>query len=123
MLVNRDRFLTPLTRMSYIISRLSSTPYAQVLPYIKDGACCLPNYGDILGILERTYRDPNRVYTARTKLFRLRQTNKEFSVFFAKFQRLGLKAEMTEESLATLLEQAVSKEIRGMLVHSPPPSH
>jgi hypothetical protein len=122
MLVNRDRFPTPLARMSYVTSRLSGTPYAQILPYIKDGACCLPDYGDILDILERAYGDPNRVNTARTKLFRLRQANKEFSVFFAEFQRLGLEAEMTDESLATLLEQAVSKEIKGMLVHSPPPS-
>jgi hypothetical protein len=122
MLVNRDRFPTPLARMSYVTSRLSGTPYAQVLPYIKDGACCLPDYGDILDILERAYGDPNRVNTARTRLFRLKQANKEFSVFFAEFQRLGLEAEMNDESLATLLEQAVSKEIKGMLVHSPPPS-
>ncbi|KXL51081.1 MAG: hypothetical protein FE78DRAFT_126726, partial [Acidomyces sp. 'richmondensis'] len=84
--VNRDRFPTLLARMSYIISRLSSTPYAQILPYIKDGACCLPDYGDILDILERAYGDPNRVNIARIKLFRLRQANKEFSVFFAEFQ-------------------------------------
>lgn len=122
MLVNGDRFPTPLARMSYVTSRLSGTPYAQILPYIKDGACCLPDYGDILDILERAYGDPNRVNTARTKLFRFKQANKEFSVFFAEFQRLGLEAEMTDESLATLLEQAVSKEIKGMLVHSPPPS-
>ena len=47
-----------------------------------------------------------------------RQTNKDFSVFLAEFQRLGLEAEMTDKSLATLLEQAVSKELKGMLVNT-----
>ena len=29
---------------------------------------------------------------------------------------------MTEESLSTLLEHAISYELKGMLKHSPPPS-
>lgn len=122
MMINGDRYPTPQTRMAYVTSRLAGTPYSQVLPYIKTGICSLTDYTDILDILERAYGDPNRIKTARTELFRFKQANREFSVFFAEFQRLGLEAEMTDESLSTLLEQAVSREIKGMLVHSPPPS-
>ncbi len=120
--INRDRFPTPTARMSYVTSRLSGLPYAQILPYIRDGVCQLPDYQQVLQILDNAYGDPNRVNNARAELFRYRQTNKEFAAFFAEFQRLGLEAEMTEESLSTLLEQAVSSEIKQMLVHSPPPT-
>jgi hypothetical protein len=120
LIINCDRFPTPHARMAYVTNRLSGTPYSQVLPYIKNGLCQLKDYPDILEILERAYGDPDRVNTARTELFRYKQTNKEFSIFFAEFQRLGLEAEMTNESLSALLEQAVSEEIKGMLVHSPP---
>jgi hypothetical protein len=90
--------------MSYVNSRLSRTPYSQILPYIRNGVCRLDDYSEILKILERAYGDPNRVQNTRSELFRFKQTNKEFAAFFAEFQRLGLEAEMNDESLATLLD-------------------
>jgi hypothetical protein len=60
--------------MSYVNSRLSGTPYSQILPYIRDGVCQLDNYPEILKILERAYGDPNRVQNTRSELFRFKQT-------------------------------------------------
>jgi hypothetical protein len=120
--VNRDRFPTPASRCSYVTSRLSGSPYAQILPYIRQGVCQLPDYEDILNILDRAFGDPNRVNNARDELFRLRQTNKDFGSFFAEFQRLALEGEMSEDALSTLLEQAISRELRNMLMHHEPPS-
>lgn len=122
MTVNLDRFPTPQRRMAYVNSRLKDVAYAQILPYIKKGVCSLNDYQDILDILERAFGDPNRVNNARNELFSLRQTNKEFGTFFAEFQRLALEGEMPEETLSTLLEQAISRELRGMLMHNQPPS-
>jgi hypothetical protein len=119
---NRDRFPTPESRMAYVTNRLSGDPYAQVLPYIKEGVCQLPDYKDILTLLDRAFGDPNRVNNARNDLFRLRQTNKDFGIFFAEFQRLALEGEMTEDALSTLLEQAINRELRSMLMHNEPPS-
>ena len=101
--VNYDRFPNPQSRMTYVTNRLKGAPYAQVLSYICDGICQLTDYKDILNILERAFGDPNRVRNARNELFRLRQGNKGFSVFFAEFQRLALEGEMPETALPTLL--------------------
>lgn len=120
---NYDRFPTPFARMSYVTGRLAGRAYAQVLPHIKAGECQLADYPDIIDLLERAFGDPNRINNARAELFRLRQAHKDFSTFFAEFQRLALEGEMSEEALPTLLEQAVSRELRGMLIHSPPPSY
>jgi hypothetical protein len=122
MLVNRDRFPTANSRMAYVTSRLNGTPYNQILPHIRDGVCQLEDYTKVLEILERAFGDPNRVNNARAELFRLRQTNKEFSAFFAEFQRLALEGNMYEDGLPTLLEQAINRELREMLMHSEPPS-
>lgn len=122
MTVNLDRFPTPQSRMAYVNNRLKGAPYAQILPYIKKGVCTLNDYQDILDVLERAFGDPNRVNNARNELFCLRQTNKEFGTFFAEFQRLALEGEMPEETLSTLLEQAISRELRSMLMHNQPPS-
>jgi hypothetical protein len=120
--VNRDRYPTPQSRMTYVTNRLRGPPYAQILPYIKEGICQLPDYKDILDLLDRAFGDQNRVNNARNDLFRLRQTNKDFSTFFAEFQRLALEGEMSQDALPTLLEQAISRELRSMLVHNEPPS-
>ncbi|KAF7183071.1 hypothetical protein CNMCM7691_002906 [Aspergillus felis] len=87
-----------------------------------DVARGLLEYFYILDILERAFGDPNRVNNACNELFSLRQTNKEFGTFFAEFQRLALEGKMPEETLSTLLEQAISYELRSMLMHNQPPS-
>ena len=108
--------------MAYVSNRLKGNAYAQILPYIRMGSCILDDYPDLLAKLEQAFGDPNRVNNARTALFKLRQTNQDFGTFFAEFQRLALEADMSEELLPTLLEQAISRELRGMLMHNEPPS-
>lgn len=120
--VNYDRFPTPQARMAYVNGRLGPGPYAQILPHIVDGSCQLEDYNEILERLGRAYGDPNRVHNARKELFRLRQTNKDFATFFAEFARLALEGEMNEDALPPLLEEAVSREIRGMMMHHDPPA-
>jgi hypothetical protein len=121
--VNADRYPTPAARLAYVSSRLSGPAYSQVLPHINsDGTCRLTDYPDILGILERAYGDPNRINNARTELLQLRQKNQEFSTFFAEFQRLALEGELADDALSTILDNAISRELRGMLMHNPPVS-
>lgn len=119
---NRDRFPTAQSRTTYVTNRLSGPAYAQILPHVKEGVCQLKDYEQILEALNRAFGDPNLVNNARNDLFRLRQANKDFSTFFAEFQRLALEGEMSEDSLPTLLEQAISRELRAMLLHHDPPS-
>jgi hypothetical protein len=97
--------------MTYVNSCLSGTLYSQILLYIQGSVCQLDDYSKILKILERAYRDPNHIQNTRSKLFCFKQMNKEFATFFTEFQHLGLEAKMNHESLATLLEQAVSNEL------------
>jgi hypothetical protein len=117
MKANADRFHTAQARMAYVASQLGPIPYAQVLPYAKDGTFLFTDYEDILRLLERAYGDPNRVRNAQRDLFTYRQTNKEFSVFFAEFQRLAIESELPEAALPTILEQAISKELRNQLMY------
>lgn len=119
--INHDCYPTPGACFAYVSSRLTGPAYSQILLYInRDGTCRLSDYPEILNILERAYRDPNCINNARTELLRLWQKNHEFSTFFAEFQRLALEGELAEDALSTILDNAVSQELRGMLMHSPP---
>jgi hypothetical protein len=123
MKTNADRFPTAAERMSYVTNRLEGPAYAQILPYILDGECQLPDYTDVLRILERAYGDPNRVNNARKELFRLKQQNREFAAFYAEFQRLALEGEVHEDSQVTLLEAALSRELKNQLTSVDAPDH
>ena len=122
MAVNRDRFPTPQARIAYVNGRLGPTPYALVIPHISKTKYRVGDYNEILEMMERAYGDPNRISNARDALYNLRQSNKDFASFFAEFARLALEAEMDESALPAMLKQAVSREIRGMMVHHDPPS-
>jgi hypothetical protein len=123
MKTNADRFPTARERMSYVTNRLEGQAYAQILPFILEGECQLSDYPDVLRVLERAYGDPNRVNNARKDLFRLKQQNKEFAVFYAEFQRLALEGEVSEDFQVTLLESALSRELKSQLTSVDAPDH
>jgi hypothetical protein len=116
MITNADRFPTPQSRLTYLASRLEDTAYAQLQPYSRNGVFHLKDYQEGLDVLERAFGDPNKVNNARKELMQLKQTNKEFGTFFAEFHRLALESEMHDDALPTLLENALSKELRDQLI-------
>jgi hypothetical protein len=101
--------------MTYVASRLGALPHAHIIPWNQNGLYLLKDYEEILEILDKAFGDPNRVANARKDLFALHQKNQEFSLFYAEFQRLAMDGNMPEDSLKTILEQAVSRELQGQL--------
>jgi hypothetical protein len=120
--VNCNHFLSAQSHITYVTNCLKGPPYAQILPYIYRGICQLTNYEEILDILDCAFGDPNQVNNTCNDLFCLQQTNKDFGVFFAEFQHLALEGEMPEETLPTLLEQAINHKLHSMLMHNKPSS-
>lgn len=72
---------------------------------------------------ERAYGDPNRVDNARKNQFRFKQQNEEFAAFYAEFQRLAQEGEVAEDSQITLLESALSRELKNHLTSVDAPEH
>jgi hypothetical protein len=122
MKANVDRFLTATSYLTYVAGRLTRRAYELILLKITYGLPQFPDYPDILAYLEKAFGDPNRVANVRNDLFRLRQSNKDFSTFFLEFQRLALEGQIAEDLLSTLLEQAISYELRSMLLYYNPPN-
>ncbi len=119
MVANADRYTTPVERNAYVMSRLQGEAHSMILPYASQGTIQLPDYTSILAILERAYGDPNLAANARRALLRLRQGDQPFSVFYADFQRLSIDSEFPTAALETLLAENISRELKGMLLHSP----
>lgn len=122
MTTNQDRFPTTQSRLTYVAGRLIGRAYELVLPKIRYGIPQFVDYTELLLDLESAFGDPDRIQNAQNKLYRLRQNNLDFSVFYAEFQRLALEGEMPNSGLTPLLTQAISRELQDMLLHNPAPS-
>ena len=73
-------------------------------------------------VLRIAFGDPDEVKTAVRKLDALRQNNKEFSQYYAEFQRLITILQYDDQAKCHALERGLNREIKDALVHqdSPP---
>jgi hypothetical protein len=75
------------TRLRLAVSLLRGNALDQILPYVRDDRIELVNLAALITILKTAFKNSNRVAEAKYKLRTLQQRTKEFSVYFAKFQR------------------------------------
>lgn len=114
---NRDHFPTDDLRMAYIESRVGGPASKHLQPRLR-ASTTNPFLlaSDMYDVLEKVFGDPNRKQTARNEFRLLRQTNKDFNIFWADFQRLAADAEMPEDTLIDELQYKVSNEIQDKLI-------
>ena len=86
------------TRLRYSVSHLSGPAFDQVASFVQTGTITLPNIDSLIQILEAAFGNPNRYATAARKINSLRQGNKEFSSYYAEFQRYAADLDWNESS-------------------------
>jgi hypothetical protein len=112
---NTQSFPTMQHRLSYAVGRLEGVTFEQILPYIEDSAVNLDDIDALIKILEDAFGDPDRVATATRELRNLRQANREFSLYFADFQRLSAETEWNESAKKDALQNGLCEELKDAL--------
>jgi hypothetical protein len=102
-------------RLSYAVGRLEGVVFEQILPYIEDNAVNLDDIDALIKFLEDAFGDPDRVATATRELGNLRQANREFSLYFADFQRLSAETEWNESAKKDALQNGLCEELKDAL--------
>ena len=74
---NADRYPTEWNKMNYAMSRLEGDATSTVDPFYRNGS--LSTIASFIVLLEQTYDDASREYTAMAKLETLRQRNRDGS--------------------------------------------
>src|SRR5919205_715847 len=77
----------PQASLRYAFSLLRGVAAAQILPYVKNDRIELTDLAALVTILENAFGNPNRQREAERKLITLRMGTRDFSAYFAKFQR------------------------------------
>ena len=84
---NSHKFPSDQHQLRYTIGLLPDQAFTQIEPYIKEDRIKLASVTELLKVLEIAFGDPDRESTAERKLEVLRQANREFSLYYAEFQR------------------------------------
>jgi hypothetical protein len=103
-------------RMLYVSSLLQGNAYAMILPHITEGTVTLESTKELWKILDGAYEDPDKKGTARRELKTLKQGAREFSAFFADFQRLMATLGYDEEAKKSYLEDGLNDELLELMM-------
>ena len=117
--VNAARFPTPQHALGYAVGLLGGTALAQLIPYVNGAHVNLPDMEAFYAILENAFGDPDRVATATRELENLKQANREFSIYFADFQRLISELDWNDSAKRHALTRGLCNELKDGLVWQP----
>ena len=113
---NAEQFPSDQYRLTYIYGRLEGNAFAQVQPHITATGITLVNIPALLDILQTAFGDPDPQGTATRELRKLRQANKQFSIYVADFMRLLAIVLWDERAKLDHLRAGLSLELQQGLV-------
>jgi hypothetical protein len=112
-----SRYIDDQHKLHYVYGFLKGNMQNQIQPYILPDKIKLDNVEALISILEATFGDPNQVGTASTELDKLTQGNKEFSQYYAEFQRVMAILDYDSNAKKAALKHSLSRELQTGLVY------
>ena len=104
------------SQLRYTVSLLEDCALDQVTPHITNDHINLDNVGSLISILETAFGDLDKVATAERKLRNLRQANRDFSTYYAKFVRYAADTTWNEAAKRSQLEEGLCHELKNDLI-------
>ena len=104
------------SQLHYAVSLLEYRTLDQVMPYITNDRINQDNLAGLIGILETAFGNLDKVVTTERKLRNLRQANRDFPTYYAKF--VGYAADTTSNEVAkkSQLEEGLCHELKNDLI-------
>lgn len=113
---NKDRYPTEQSKLAYAVSRLGGKAKDQVNVYIKEDNIALDNIAEFIAVIETAFGDPDRKGTSQRTLISIRQRNRDFSTYFAEFNRHAQYTGWNDEALKAILHSGLSDELKNHLI-------
>lgn len=118
---NSAKFPDVQHQLRYAFSFLRGAAYNTMEPHLHDNEVRFTSLEEFMEVLRIAFGDPDEVKTAVRKLEALRQNNREFSQYYAEFQRLITILQYDDQAKCHALERGLNREIKDALVHQDNP--
>jgi hypothetical protein len=113
-------FDTEQKKLRYAVGRLEKVALAQIMPYCDDvsGEVKIDSLMTLVDMLELTFGDQVKAATAKRELLKLKQRDREFSQYYAEFQRYMADINWNTEAQMDALRNGLSNELKDSLQHA-----
>ena len=118
---NSDQFHDTQHQLRYAFSFLRGPAYKTMEPHLHNDEINFTSLERFIEVLCIAFGDPDEVKTAVRKLEAIRQNNREFSQYYADFQRLITILQYDDQAKHHALERGLNWEIKDALVHQDGP--
>lgn len=115
------QYPTPQHQLGYAVGFLRGPAFTQIEPLVKVDRIDLPDVAALVRILENAFGDPDREATAEKKIKNIKQGNREFSVYYAEFQRYAADLDWNEKAKKSALTDGLCDEIQTLLLSADQP--
>jgi hypothetical protein len=112
-----SRYIDDQHKLRYVYGFLKGNAQNQIQPYVLPDKINLGNVEALISILEAAFGDPDQVGTASAELDKLTQRNKEFSQYYAEFQRLMAILDYDSNAKKAALKRGLSRELQTSLIY------
>jgi len=106
----------------YPFNRLRGVALGQILPHVsEDGTIGLEDLPPFIELLEAALGDPDWVVTAKREMRIIKQKNREFFQYSAKFHVIAADLDCNLSALRNTLRMGLSEEIKDSFSYSDMP--
>jgi Retrotransposon gag protein/Zinc knuckle len=98
------------------VSLLRGDALNQILPYIKNDKIEFSDLTNLIQVLEEVFDNLNQRRDAEAHLTRISQGDKDFSSYFAKFQRYAAEVDWNESAKLSALKSRLSSRLKQNLI-------
>jgi hypothetical protein len=112
-------------KLRYAVGRLEKVALAQIMPYCDEvsGEVKLDSLKVLVDMLELAFGDQDKAATAKRELLKLKQRDREFSQYYAEFQRYVADVKWNAEAQMDALRNGLSNELKDSLQHADLPDN
>src|SRR5258706_925242 len=103
-------------KLRYAISTVSGLAFDQVAAFVDNNKVNIKDIAEFVTTLENAFGDVDRAATAASKMSTIRQGNREFSAYYAEFQRYAAELNWNEEAKLAALRRGLSIELKQDMI-------
>lgn len=104
------------SKLRLAINCLTGDALHQVQSYVRNGTVDLETLADLITILDTAFGNPNRLAEAEAKLATIQQDGRDFSSYYAEFQRYAIDVNWDESSRLAALKRGLAYRLKNDLV-------
>jgi len=104
------------SKLRLAVNCLTGEALDQLQPYVRDDRIALETLAELITVLDIAFGNPNRVAEAEAKLYSIQQGTRDFSAYYAEFQRYAAETTWDDTYRLSALRRGLAYKLKNDLI-------